>query len=146
MPLKNCHESISLTLPKFTILLPKQTYALVNIENSSTFFDNDISIWLIRAHINPITVFKQLIIDDGVTSRSSFFQNIFSKKSKSEFQILVCRPYSTPEKLLNEKVSKNWVLRGLNLRGLRWNQISTLYFIYQNDQRKKIYAMSDFGN
>ena len=44
---------------------------------------------------------------------------------------------------------KNWpklVLRGLKLRGLWWSQKSSLNFIYQIDQRKKMYAISDFGN
>ena len=27
-----------------------------------------------------------------------------------------------------------------------WNQISTPYFAYQNDQRNKIYTLSDFEN
>ena len=47
---------------------------------------------------------------------------------------------------MTKKLSKKWILRGLKLRGLSQNQISTLYFIYQNDQRKKIYEMSEFEN
>ena len=39
-------------------------------------------------------------------------------------------------------ISKN----SLKLRGLMWNQISTPYFAYQNDQRKKIYTLSEFEN
>ena len=34
-------------------------------------------------------------------------------------------------------------LRGLKSRGLRWNQISILHLINQNDQRKKIVAVSE---
>ena len=44
----------------------------------------------------------------------------------------------------NEKPTKNWKLRGLKLRGLIWNQISTPNFTYENDQRKKIYTLGDF--
>ena len=36
------------------------------------------------------------------------------------------------------KKIKNWKLRGLKLRGLRRNQISTPHFIYKNDQYNKI--------
>ena len=34
-----------------------------------------------------------------------------------------------------EKLTKNWWLRGLKLRGFTWNQRSTPSFIYENDQR-----------
>ena len=47
---------------------------------------------------------------------------------------------------MTEKLSKNWILRGLKLRGLWRNQIITLNYIYQNDQRYKIFTSSDFGN
>ena len=47
--------------------------------------------------------------------------------------------------VLNEKPTKNLELRGLKLRGLRQNQISTHNFIYQNDQHEKIYTFDDFG-
>ena len=36
--------------------------------------------------------------------------------------------------VLIEKLTKNWKLRGLKLRGLGRNQITTANFIYQNDQ------------
>ena len=36
--------------------------------------------------------------------------------------------------VLNEKPTKNCKLRGLKLRGLSQNPISTPYFIYENDQ------------
>ena len=45
---------------------------------------------------------------------------------------------------LNEKLTKNQKLRGLKLRGLTWNQINNPYFIYKNDQRKKIDTFNDF--
>ena len=48
--------------------------------------------------------------------------------------------------VLHEKLTKNWKLRGLKLRGLRRNQISTANFAYQNDQRDKINGLSDFRN
>ena len=46
----------------------------------------------------------------------------------------------------NEKLTKNRELRGLELRGLRLNQISTPYFIYQIDHRNKLNTISDFVN
>ena len=48
--------------------------------------------------------------------------------------------------VLNEKPTKNWKLRGLKLRGLRRNQISTANLIHQNDQRKKVITLGDFQN
>ena len=45
-----------------------------------------------------------------------------------------------------EKPPKTYTLRGLKLRGLRQNQISTLVFISQNDQRKKLCNFGDFEN
>ena len=46
--------------------------------------------------------------------------------------------------VLNEKLTKNWKLRGLKLRGLRQNQISTANFRYENGQCIKINTLSDF--
>ena len=46
----------------------------------------------------------------------------------------------------NEKLTEKWKLRGLKLRGLRRNQISTPDYIYQNDHRKKINTLSYFVN
>ena len=46
----------------------------------------------------------------------------------------------------NEKLIKNRKLRGFKLRGLRRNQISTPYLIYQIDHRNKVHAISDFQN
>ena len=48
--------------------------------------------------------------------------------------------------VLNEKPTKNWKLRGLKLRGLSQNQISTPDFIYENDHRNKINIFGDFEN
>ena len=48
--------------------------------------------------------------------------------------------------VLNEKLAKNWKLRGLILRGLSRTQLSTQSFIYENDQRKKIGTLGDFDN
>ena len=48
--------------------------------------------------------------------------------------------------VLNEKPTKNWKLRGLKLRGLGQNQISTPHFIYENDHRNKINIFGDFEN
>ena len=48
--------------------------------------------------------------------------------------------------VLNEKPTKNWKLRGLKLRGLGQNQISTPHFIYENDHRNKINIFRDFEN
>ena len=45
-----------------------------------------------------------------------------------------------------EKLTKNRKLRGLKLRGLTRNQISTPHFIYQNDHRNKINILRDFEN
>ena len=42
--------------------------------------------------------------------------------------------------VLHEKPTKNLKLRGLKLRGLTQNQVSTPNYIYQNDQHKKIYS------
>ena len=46
--------------------------------------------------------------------------------------------------VLNEKPTKKWKLRGLKLRGLRQNQISTLIFAHENDRRNKVYKLSGF--
>ena len=48
--------------------------------------------------------------------------------------------------VLNEKRTKNWKLRGLKLRGLSQNQISTPHFIYENDHRNEINIFGDFEN
>ena len=48
--------------------------------------------------------------------------------------------------VLNEKPIKNWKLRGLKLRGLGQNQISTPHSIYENDHRNKINIFGDFEN
>ena len=48
--------------------------------------------------------------------------------------------------VLNEKPTKNWKLRGLKLRGLGQNQISTPHSIYENDHRNKINILRDFEN
>ena len=48
--------------------------------------------------------------------------------------------------VLNEKLTKNKKLRGLKLRGLTRNQINNPYFIYKNNQRKKIDTFNDFEN
>ena len=48
--------------------------------------------------------------------------------------------------VLNEKLGKNTILRGLKLRGLTWNQMNTPYFLYKIDQRKKLNTMGDFEN
>ena len=42
-----------------------------------------------------------------------------------------------------DKPVKKWILRGWKLRGLTWNRINTLSFIYENDQRNKINIFSD---
>ena len=47
--------------------------------------------------------------------------------------------------VLNEKPTKNLKLRGLKLRRLRQNEISTPNYIYQNDQQEKIYTFGNFG-
>ena len=48
--------------------------------------------------------------------------------------------------VFNEKLTKNWKLRGLKLRGLRQNQIGTPHLIYRNDQCNKINIQCDFEN
>ena len=48
--------------------------------------------------------------------------------------------------VLNEKPTKNWKLRGLELRGLGQNQIRTPHSIYENDHRNKINILRDFEN
>ena len=45
---------------------------------------------------------------------------------------------------MTEKLSKKWILRGLKLRGLRQNQISTPLIKYDNDRRNNI--MGNFLN
>ena len=44
----------------------------------------------------------------------------------------------------NEKLTKNWKLRGLKLRGLSQNQIITANFMYQSDQRNKVNILGGF--
>ena len=46
--------------------------------------------------------------------------------------------------VLSEKPPKTYMLRGLKLRGLRQNQLSTREFISQNDQRKQLCNLGDF--
>ena len=48
--------------------------------------------------------------------------------------------------VLREKTVKKWKLRGLRLRGLMWNHMSTPCFIYENDQHKKLNILSGFEN
>ena len=46
--------------------------------------------------------------------------------------------------VLNDKPTKKWKLRGLKLRGLRQNQISTPYLTCENDRRNQINTLGDF--
>ena len=46
--------------------------------------------------------------------------------------------------ILYEKLTENWKLRGLKLRGLRQNQISKTNFRYENDQCIKINTVVHF--
>ena len=46
----------------------------------------------------------------------------------------------------NEKLTKNRKLRGFKLRGLRLNQISIPYFIYQIDHGDEVDTIGDFEN
>ena len=46
--------------------------------------------------------------------------------------------------VLYEKLTENWKLRGLKLRGLRQNQISKTNFRYENDQCIKINTLGGF--
>ena len=48
--------------------------------------------------------------------------------------------------VLNQKLTKNWKLRGLKLRGLTWNQINTPYLIYETDQGKKLNILDVLEN
>ena len=69
--------------------------------------------------------------------------------SNSLFNIFWYHAYGrrlTPKKVMNKKLSKKCILRGLKLRGLMWNQISTLNIAYQNDQRDNIYTLGNFEN
>ena len=65
-------------------------------------------------------------------------------KNSASFDINVVVVGDGANMVLNEKPTKNQKLRGLKLRGLMWNQISTPDFAYQNDQRNKIYTLGDF--
>ena len=44
----------------------------------------------------------------------------------------------------HETLTKNWKLRGLQLRWFKWNQISTPNFAYQSDKRNQMYTLGDF--
>ena len=46
--------------------------------------------------------------------------------------------------VFNEKPTKKLKLRGLKLRGLRQNQISTRYLTCENDRRNQINRFGDF--
>ena len=45
--------------------------------------------------------------------------------------------------VFNEKPTKKLKLRGLKLRGLRQNQISTRYLTCENDRRNQINTLGD---
>ena len=45
--------------------------------------------------------------------------------------------------VFNEKPTRNRKLRGLKLRGWKRNQMKTLNFIYDNDQRNRINIFGD---
>ena len=87
----------------------------------------------------------------GVWVRGHHATN-FSRVSKdahensASFDINVVVVGDGANMVLNEKPTKNWKLRGLKLRGLSQNQISTPYFIYENDHRNKINIFGDFEN
>ena len=64
----------------------------------------------------------------------------FSNISKAvEFHLPIFLTRLDAEKIMVEKLPKKWILRGLKLRGL-------MYFIYENDQRKKFKTLGDFDN
>ena len=44
------------------------------------------------------------------------------------------------------KTDQKLKLRGLKVRGLRQNEISTPYIIYENDRRNKFNTTGDFSN
>jgi len=69
-----------------------------------------------------------------------------AQENSTSFDINVVVGGDGANMVLNEKPTKNWKLRGLKLRGLRRNQISTANLIYQNDQRKKVITLDDFQN
>ena len=60
--------------------------------------------------------------------------------------ILIFRARLDAKKVTNKKLSQTYTFWVLELRGLTQNQIITLDFISQNDQRKKLYYFSDFEN
>jgi len=58
-----------------------------------------------------------------------------AQENSSSFDINVVVGGDGANMVLNENPTKNWKLRGLKLRGLGRNQISTANLIHQNDQR-----------
>ena len=67
-------------------------------------------------------------------------------ENSASFDINVIVVSDGANMVLNEKPTKNWELRGLKLRGLGQNQLSTPHFIYENDRRNKINILRDFEN
>ena len=91
-----------------------------------------------------------LIFCVGVWVRGQFATNFscVSKdayKNSTSFDTNVVVVGDGANMVLNEKPTKNLKLRGLKLRRLRQNQISTPNYIYQNDQQEKIYTFGNFG-
>ena len=66
----------------------------------------------------------------------------YIKRCAMKFHIFWYQSYGrhrTSKKAMIEKLFEKWILRGLKLRGLIWNQISTPNYVYQNDHRNKTY-------
>ena len=69
-----------------------------------------------------------------------------SHENSASFDINVVVVGDGPNMFSNEKPTKNCKLRGLTLRGLSQNQISTPHFIYENNHRYMINIIGVFEN
>ena len=68
------------------------------------------------------------------------------RKNATSFDTNVVTVGDSWRMVSNEKLIKNRKLRGSKLRGLRRNQMSTPYFMYQIDHRKEVDTITDFEN
>ena len=85
----------------------------------------------------------------GSEYRKSSFQHLRGRFLQLDTKILhILIPMSswwvTVQKRWIKKLTANWKLRGLKLRGLRLNQIITLNFFYENFQHNKTNIFGDF--
>ena len=71
-------------------------------------------------------------VDVGGHDSTNFsYVSKYAQENSTSFDINVIKGGDRGNMVLNEKPTKNWKLRRLKMRGLRQNQMNTLFSIYK---------------